>query len=60
MAPKLTTLVVLPLFYTKNWHADLEFTCKFCFLVYVLISDSRYKDKIQVQKCYTISTEGKK
>ena len=25
--------MVLPLFYTKNLHADLEFACKFCFLV---------------------------
>ncbi len=25
--------MVPPLFYTKNWHADLEFACKFCFLV---------------------------
>ncbi len=33
MAPKVTTLVLLPLFYTKNWHADLEFAYKFCFLV---------------------------
>ena len=33
MSPKLTTLVFLPLFCTKNWHADLEFACKFCFLV---------------------------
>ncbi len=31
--PNLKTLVVLPLFYTKNWHTDLEFACKFCFLV---------------------------
>ena len=27
--------VVLLLFYIKNWHADLEFACKFCFLVII-------------------------
>ncbi len=37
LAPKLKTLVVIPLFYTKNWHADLEFACKFFFLVVIVI-----------------------
>ncbi len=37
MAPKLMTLANLPLFYTKNWHADLEFACKFCVLVSIII-----------------------
>ncbi len=27
------TSVLSSLFYAKNWHADLEFACKFCFLV---------------------------
>ncbi len=30
--------VVLPLFYTKNWHADLEFSCRFYFLVLIRFS----------------------
>ncbi len=34
---QLLALMVLPLFYTKNWHADLEFACKFCFLVIVCV-----------------------
>ncbi len=38
-SPKLKTLVVIPLFYTKNWHADLEFACKFCFLVQNIFSE---------------------
>ncbi len=33
--PKLLASVVLPLIYTRNWHADLEFACKFCFLVFM-------------------------
>ncbi len=30
-----TTSVLPSLFYAQNWHADLEFACKFCFLVLI-------------------------
>ncbi len=30
-SPQILACVVLPLFYTKNWHADFEFACKILF-----------------------------
>ncbi len=38
MAHKLKSRVVLPLFYTKNWHAHLEFASKFGFLDKVIFT----------------------
>ncbi len=35
LAPKLKNPVVLPLFYTKNWHADLEFACNFAVFYFI-------------------------
>ena len=45
--------VVLSLFYTKNWHADLEFACKFCFLVVycLLIKTDIYSKNTHWMEC---------
>ncbi len=42
------------LFYTKNWHADLEFACKFYFLVYFL--DDQTTVLVLVPRADTVTT----